>query len=269
MVGEWHVDFSNTYGRNQFMYLIGNTSNASFENANPTIFDAVGFAFAQNTTNLDVSQLYEDWFEGFNVAFGAEYRIEEYEIIAGERASFEQCTEEGDVITRADQQPAQDFFGNSRAGGSQVFPGFSPANELVRQRSSVGGYFDLEADFTERILLTFATRYENYSDFGSTLNFKLSSRYKLTEYINVRGAVSTGFRAPSLHQLYFNSTSTVFGANGIPQEVGTFTNESRAAELLGIPELREEASRSASLGFTAKFPDANLALTVDGYFGFN
>ena len=266
MVGDWNVDFSNTYGRNQFMYLISNTSNASLENTSPTIFDAGGFSFAQNTTNLDVSQLYEDWFEGFNVAFGAEYRIEQYKIMAGERASYEQYTEEGDVITRADQQPAQDFFGNSRAGGSQVFPGFSPANELVRQRSSIGGYLDLEADFTEQLLLTFATRFENYSDFGCTLNFKVSSRYKLTENINIRGAVSTGFRAPSLHQLYFNSTSTVFGANGIPQEVGTFTNESRAAELLGIPELREETSRSASLGFTAKIPDANLSLTVDGYF---
>lgn len=266
MVGDWNVDFSNTYGRNQFMYLISNTSNASLENASPTTFDAGGFSFAQNTTNLDVSQFYEDWFEGFNLAFGAEHRIEQYEIVAGERASYEQYTEEGDVITRADQQPAQDFFGNSRAGGSQVFPGFSPGNELARQRSSIGGYVDLEADFTERLLLTFATRFENYSDFGSTLNFKISSRYKLTDNINIRGAANTGFRAPSLHQLYFNSTSTVFGADGIPQEVGTFANNSRAAELLGIPQLKEETSRSASLGFTAKLPEANLSFTVDGYF---
>ncbi|NJW53063.1 TonB-dependent receptor [Salinimicrobium oceani] len=266
MVGKWNVDFSNTYGRNQFMYLISNTSNASLENASPTTFDAGGFSFAQNTTNLDVSQFYENWFEGFNLAFGAEYRIEQYEIVAGERASYEQYTEEGDVITRADQQPAQDFFGNSRAGGSQVFPGFSPANELSRQRSSIGGYFDMEADFTDKFLVTLASRFENYSDFGSTLNFKVSTRYKLTENINIRAAANTGFRAPSLHQLYFNSTSTVFGANGIPQEVGTFTNDSRAAQLLGIPQLKEETSRSASLGFTAKIPDANLSLTVDGYF---
>lgn len=266
MIGDWNVDFSNTYGRNRFMYLISNTSNASLENASPTTFDAGGFSFAQNTTNLDISKFYEEWFEGFNLAFGAEYRIEQYEIVAGERASYEQYTEEGDVITRADQQPAQDFFGNSRAGGSQVFPGFSPANELSRQRSSIGGYFDLEADFTDKFLVTFASRFENYSDFGSTLNFKVSTRYKLTENVNLRAAANTGFRAPSLHQLYFNSTSTVFGANGIPQEVGTFTNESRAAQLLGIPQLKEETSRSASLGFTAKIPEANLSLTVDGYF---
>ncbi len=266
MVGDWNVDFSNTYGRNQFMYLISNTSNASLENASPTTFDAGGFSFAQNTTNLDISRLFEDWFEAFNVAFGAEHRIEQYEIVAGERASYEQYTAEGDVITRADQQPAQDFFGDPRAGGSQVFPGFSPANELSRQRSSIGGYVDLEADLTKQFLLTFATRFEDYSDFGSTLNFKVSTRYKLTDNINIRAAANTGFRAPSLHQLYFNSTSTVFGANGIPQEVGTFTNDSRAAQLLGIPKLKEETSRAASLGFTAKIPDANLSFTVDGYF---
>lgn len=115
------------------------------------------------------------------------------------------------------------------------------------------------------MLVTFASRFENYSDFGSTLNFKLSSRYKLTDNINIRGAANTGFRAPSLHQLYFNSTSTIFDNAGNPQEVGTFSNDSRPAQLLGIPQLNEETSRSISLGFTAKIPDANLSLTLDGY----
>lgn len=266
MVGDWNVDFSNTWGRNQFMYTISNTSNASLLNASPTTFDAGGFSFAQNTTNLDVSQFFENVFQGFNLAFGAEHRVEQYDIIAGERASYEQYTGEGEVVTRADQQPAQDFFGNSRAGGSQVFPGFSPSNELSRMRGSIGGYFDVEADLSERLLLTFASRFEDYSDFGSTLNFKVSSRYKLTDNINIRGAANTGFRAPSLHQLYFNSTSTIFGSNGEVLEVGTFTNESRAAGLLGIPELKEETSKSVSLGFTARIPDANLSLTVDSYF---
>ncbi len=266
MVGDWNVDFSNTYGKNRFDYLISNTSNASLEGASPTSFDAGGFSFAQNTTNLDISQFYEDIFEGLNIAFGAEHRWENYEITAGERASYEQYTENGDVITDAAQIPAQDFFGNARAGGSQVFPGFSPKNEISRERSSIAGYFDIEADFTDKFLLTFASRFENYSDFGSTINFKLASRYKLTENINIRGAANTGFRAPSLHLLNFNSTSTVFNDEGIPEEVGTFSNDSRAAQLLGIPELEEETSRSVSIGLTAKIPDANLSFTVDGYF---
>jgi iron complex outermembrane receptor protein len=265
-IGDWEVDFSNTWGRNEFLYLISNTSNASLKQASPTTFDAGGFSFAQNTTNLDISNFYEDFFSGVNVAFGAEYRLENYEIVSGERGSYEQYTENGTPITMASQSPATDFFGRARPGGSQVFPGFSPKNELSRERSSIAGYFDIEADLTERFLMTFATRFEDYSDFGSTINFKVSSRYKLTDNINIRGAVNTGFRAPSLHQLNFNSTSTIFDNDGNPQEVGTFTNDSRAAKLLGIPQLKEETSQSLSVGFTAQIPDANLSLTVDGYF---
>ncbi len=265
-ISDWEIDFSNTWGRNEFQYFISNTSNASLQRASPTSFDAGGFSFLQNTTNLDVSKFFDEVFLGLNVAFGAEHRFENYEIFAGERASYEQYTQNGDVVTRADQDPATDFFGNARPGGSQVFPGFSPKNELSRERSSIAGYFDMELDFSERFLATFATRFEDYSDFGSTLNFKFSSRFKLTDDINIRGAVNTGFRAPSLHQLYFNSTSTIFDNEGNPQEVGTFSNDSRPAQLLGIPQLKEETSQSISLGFTAKIPDANLSLTVDGYF---
>ncbi len=265
-IGDWNVDFSNTYGKNSFLYTIGNTFNASQQSSSPTKFDAGGFSFAQNTTNLDISQFFDDIMSGLNVAFGAEYRVENYEIVAGEEASYSQYTGDGQVITLASQQPSQDFFGNSRPGGSQVFPGFSPNNELSRGRSSVAGYFDIEADFSEKFLASFATRFENYSDFGSTINFKLATRYKISDNFNIRAAVNTGFRAPSLHQINFNSTSTIFDQNGDPQEVGTFANDSRAASLLGIPQLKEETSSSASLGLTAKIPDANLTFTIDGYF---
>ena len=265
-IGEWEVDLSNTYGRNAFLYTIGNTFNASLQRASPTIFDAGGFSFTQNTANLDVTQYFEDIMDGLNVAFGAEYRTENYDIEAGEEASYAQYTADGQRITLASQQASQDFFGNPRPGGSQVFPGFAPSNELSRGRSSVAGYLDLEADLSEKFLVSFASRFENYSDFGSTINFKLSSRFKITDNINIRGAANTGFRAPSLHQINFNSTSTIFDQNGDPQEVGTFANDSRAADLLGIPDLKEETSKSVSLGLTAKIPDANLTLTVDGYY---
>ncbi|NMH89183.1 TonB-dependent receptor [Flavivirga algicola] len=265
-INDWNVDLSNTWGKNAFLYTIGNTFNASFQNASPTTFDAGGFNFMQNTVNLDINQFYDDILNGLNVAFGAEYRLENYEIEAGEEASYSRYTAEGQVITLADQVAAQDFFGNSRPGGSQVFPGFSPNNELSRGRSSIAGYFDLEADFSETFLASFATRFENYSDFGSTINFKLATRLKASENVNVRAALNTGFRAPSLHQLNFNSTSTIFDQNGNPVEVGTFANDSRVAKILGIPELKEETSKSISLGLTAKLPDANMSVTVDGYF---
>ena len=266
MVGDWSIDLSNTYGKNSFLYTIGNTHNASMQNASPTFFDAGGFSFMQNTSNLDITQFFEDVMSGLNVAFGAEYRVENYDIVAGEQASYGQYTSAGQLITVASQSPSRDFFGSARPGGSQVFPGFAPSNELSRGRSSVAGYFDVEADFSEAFLASFATRYENYSDFGGTINFKLAGRFKATENLNIRGALNTGFRAPSLHQINFNSTSTIFDNQGNPQEVGTFANNSRAATLLGIPQLKEETSQSVSLGLTAKIPDANLTITVDGYF---
>ncbi|NNG09353.1 MAG: TonB-dependent receptor, partial [Arenibacter sp.] len=266
MIGDWSVDLSNTYGKNAFLYTIGNTFNASMQNASPTFFDAGGFSFLQNTTNLDITQFFPDTMSGLNIAFGAEYRVENYDIVAGEEASYAQYTANGQRITLASHQPSQDFFGAARPGGSQVFPGFSPANELSRGRSSVAGYFDVEADFSEAFLASFATRYENYSDFGGTINFKLAGRLKASDNLNIRAALNTGFRAPSLHQINFNSTSTIFDNQGNPQEVGTFANDSRAAKLLGIPQLKEETSNSVSLGLTAKIPDANITVTVDGYF---
>ncbi|WP_027124684.1 TonB-dependent receptor [Gelidibacter mesophilus] len=265
-VGNWNADFSNTYGRNAFLYVIGNTFNASLQNASPTTFDAGGFNFSQNTVNLDLNNFYEDIFSGLNVAFGAEYRLENYEIVAGQKDSYEQYTATGEAITTSTQQPSVDFFGSARPGGSQVFPGFSPKNEVNRGRNSVAGYLDLEADITDAFLLSLATRFENYSDFGSTINFKLAALFKVNESLNLRVAGNTGFRAPSLHQLYFNSTSTIFDQNGDPQEVGTFANDSRAAKLLGIPELKQETSRSISAGFTVKWPEARVNITLDGYF---
>jgi iron complex outermembrane receptor protein len=264
-IGEWNVDFSNTYGKNAFLYTIGNTFNASLQKASPTIFDAGGFSFMQNTVNLDVNKFYENTFQGLNIAFGTEYRLENYDIVSGEEASYAQYTAEGQVITVASQTPSLDFFGNKRPGGSQVFPGFSPNNELSRGRNSIAGYIDFDATLSERFSLTFATRFENYSDFGSTVNFKLASIYKVSNNFRFRASANSGFRAPSLHQLNFNSTSTIFDQNGDPQEVGTFANDSRAAKLLGIPQLKQETSTSFSAGFTAKLPDANLTLTLDGY----
>jgi len=260
----WQVDFSNSYGRNGFQYEISNTSNASLLNATPTRFDAGGFSFTQNTTNLDLSRNF-DYLSGLNVAFGAEHRAENYEITAGELGSYAQYDVNGDPITNPAQVTRKDFFGNTRPGGSQVFPGFSPANEVSRNRSSVAGYLDVEANFTEQFLLGAAARYESYSDFGSTINVKGTARYRVTENISIRAGANTGFRAPSLHQLNFNSTSTIFDQNGNPVEVGTFANDSRAASLLGIPQLKEETSTSISAGITAQIPNANLTITLDGY----
>jgi len=265
-IGDWSVDFSNTYGNNSFDFTIENTANATLGSSTPREFNAGGFAFAQNTTNLDISNFYDDIFEGLNVAFGAEYRLENYQLIAGEEASWASYDVNGDVVTGStpDDDKVYSYFGRLVPGGSQVFPGYRPENAVDANRNSYAGYVDVEADITEDFLVSAAFRYEDYNDFGDTFNWKIASRYKITDNIAVRAAASTGFRAPDLHQIYFNATSTLFVA-GVPNEVGTFANNSRLAQLLSIPGLKEETSNNYSLGFTAKIPDAGLKLTVDGY----
>ncbi|WP_292008486.1 TonB-dependent receptor [Chryseobacterium sp.] len=259
----WNIDFSNTFGQNSFDYTIQNTGNTSLRFASPNEFRAGGLRFTQNTINLDFSKKYDVW-SGINVAFGAEHRYENFKITAGEEASYATYDVNGNVWIGNSLRPT-DFFGNALAGGSQVFSGFRPENAVNKNRQSVAGYADVELNFTDWLLVDAAARYENYSDFGSTFNYKLASRIKLDKNLNFRFAGSTGFRAPSIHQIYYNVTSTLFTNNQL-LEVGTFSNDSKIAALLGIPKLKQETSKSASVGFTYKIPAVNLTITADGYF---
>lgn len=265
-LGGVNYDISNTFGQNTFDYTIKNTANASMKYPSKTEFNAGGLGFSQNTINADFDTKI-DFLKGLNIAFGAEGRFENFKIKQGEEASWALYDINGNIqsaSTAANLKPT-DFFGNTRPGGSQVFPGFRPVNDISKGRSSMGAYIDTELDVTDKWLVSGALRFENYSDFGSTFNYKFATRYKITDNINFRGAVSSGFRAPSLHQLYFNSTSTQFVA-GNPFEVGIFSNDSNVAKKLGIPDLKQERSNSYSAGLTFKMPSANLTFTVDGYY---
>jgi iron complex outermembrane receptor protein len=253
--GEWNVDLSTTYGYNELLYNISNTLNASIANANllaggagisPTRFDAGGFSFRQQTSNLDISRYYDGVFQGLNVAFGGEYRDERYKIFAGEAGSFIDA----------------DGAGGGNAG-SQGFPGFQPGDETNSSRDSWAAYVDLEASVTDRLMVDIAGRYEDYSDFGTTLNGKLAWAYRTTDSLRLRGSVSTGFRAPSLQQRFFSSTFTDF-IGGVPTDVVLAPNGGAVANAAGIPKLKEETSDNFTLGFTWE-PLDNLTLTVDGY----
>ena len=265
-IGRFNYDLSNTFGQNTFDYTIKNTVNTSLNYPSKTSFNAGGLGFSQNTINLDMDTKV-DWLQGLNLAFGAESRFEYFSISQGEESSYALYNIYQDI-----QNPntvnilkPTDFFGNARPGGAQVFPGFRPENAVNKDRTSVAVYSDNELDVTDKWLVSAALRFENYSDFGSTFNYKIATRYKITDNINFRGAHSTGFRAPSLHQISFNSTSTQF-VGGTAFEVGIFSNDSKLADLLGITKLKQERSTSYSAGFTAKVPQANLTLTLDGYY---
>ncbi|MDW9382687.1 TonB-dependent receptor plug domain-containing protein [Chryseobacterium sp. JV558] len=259
----WNIDFSNTYGQNSFTYNIQNTGNTSLRFASPREFNAGGLRFSQNTINLDFSKKYDAW-EGINVAFGAEHRYENFKITQGEEASYATYDVSGNVWNGNSVRPT-DFFGALLPGGSQVFNGFKPENAVDKNRQSVAAYADVEFNFTNWLLVEAAARYENYSDFGSTFNYKLASRIKVAPNFNVRLAGSTGFRAPSIHQIYYNVTSTLFTNNQL-LEVGTFSNDSQLAGLLDMPKLKQETSKSASVGFTYRIPSVGLSFTADGYF---
>lgn len=271
MLGAWNADLSTVFGYNEFLFNMTNTHNATLGSSSPTEFDAGGHNFTQSTSNFDLSQYFDlGWIRGANIAFGGEYRYENFRIVQGSEQSFGNYDINGNLVNPAtpDSLLVRDYFGRARPSGAQCFAGFLPTNAVDARRSSVATYLDTEFDITNAFLIGAAVRFENYTDFGSTFNYKLTGRYKLTNNLNVRAGFSTGFRAPSLHQIHFSRTSTIFSlvdGVSVPQEVGIFTNTSRAARLLGIPELKEETSQSFSAGFTAKIPSAGLRLTVDAY----
>ncbi len=245
--GGFDVDLSNGFGSNRFEYGVTNTLNASLGSKSPTTFDAGGFQLQQNVTNLDFSRGYQVGEQRVNIAFGSEYRREWYQIFAGDDGSWRNYA------------PL-----SNRPGGSQGFPGFQPKNEVKASRSNIGFYADAEMDVTKSLLVAVATRFENYSDFGNTSTGKIATRLKLNEDFSVRGTYSSGFRAPSLAQINFNTVFTnVVG--GVPVDIFLDRNDGPVSRAIGIPKLKQELSNSVSLGLTGRAGSV-LSFTVDGYY---
>lgn len=259
----WNADFSNTYGKNKFDYFIKNSNNASMKNASPTTFDAGGHSLSQNTINLDFNKYVENSLKGISWAFGAEFRTENFIIFSGETASYALYDINGVPITNpATQTVAFDSNGDDLPGGSQGFPGYSPDNEVDESRNNLGIYADAEFNLTDNFLVGVALRFENYSDFGSTFNYKLASRYNLNNNLTFRGSVSTGFRAPSLAQLYYNLIFTNI-VNGVSLPSLLSANNSEVTKSFGIQQLKEEKAVNGSIGFTYK--KGGFTATVDAY----
>lgn len=243
--GDWAWDLSNTTGYNNFHFFGNRTFNASLGEGK-TSFDDGGFNFLQNTINASISKHIYTIAKGFNLAFGAEHRYERYDLYAGELASYLNYNPNGDKAT-----------------GAQGFPGYQTNDEVTSTRSVIGAYADAEMDVTKNFLVSAAIRAENYSDFGFTTNVKLATRLKLSPKFNLRGSFSTGFRAPSLAQINFSSTFTTVQGGKI-SEVRIVPNYLDITRKAGIPELKQEKSTNASVGFAFK-PVPEFSITVDGY----
>jgi iron complex outermembrane receptor protein len=254
--GAWFWDVSAQYGHDKFDFDITHTLNTSLGPdipPNKTSFYAGALEFNQFIANLDVTREVEIGLAGpLNVAVGAEFRRENYQEIAGEEGSY---IDGGHV----------DQFGGKAPAGAQVFPGFRPSNEVDASRSSYAGYVDFEADVLKFLRLGLAGRFEHYTDFGDTSDYKITARIEATKQLVFRGAYSTGFRAPSLGQTNFSAISTNFLlVNGVftPFDVGHFRVNSPLARALGATDLKPEDSINYSAGFVWS-PSRVFDLTAD------
>ena len=260
------VDLSVVHGSNKFDFEVRNSHNASWVNRAlnpngdypafpgfdfsgdaPTRADAGSLTLDLTTVNLDFSIPLET----VDLAWGAEYKRDRYQIAAGEPYSYE------------------DYDGpGGGTGGIQVFPGFRPGNEVDATREATALYADSDIHLGEQLLVAPGLRYESYSDFGDTFNGKIASKLDISETFSLRASVSSGFRAPSMQQVYFNNVSTQFlpGPDGdlVPFEVGTYRNDSALARSVGIPELDQETSVGWSGGFVYQ-PTPSFSLTTDLY----
>lgn len=271
--GGWDFDLSNTVGQNSINYTIENTGNASLPATNSvqTKFDAGKLIFLQNTVNADFSKGFTFGDKhSMNVAFGGEYRYENFQIKQGELNSYTN----GGRLAGFDSIPP--YPGTivytkiapvATGSGSQVFPGFQPTDAVNANRSVIAGYVDLEYTLG-KLLLGAAGRYEVYKETGFSNNgtgLKLTAKYDLTPAIAVRASANTGFRAPSLHQRYFQNTSTQF-VGGLPSQSLTANNSNPIVRnAFGIDELKPEKSYSYTAGIVGK-AGKSFTFTVDGYF---
>ncbi|WP_299381489.1 TonB-dependent receptor [uncultured Lacinutrix sp.] len=254
-IDDWNVDLSYTTGGNTQTYTVSNSHNRNdvfapsfnpdtgefeptelYRENSQQSFDPGGTKFTHNVGNIDISRILSD---KISVGFGAEFRNETFEVIEGELASYD-------------------------GGGADSFSGNAPQNSGKFNRYNIGGYFSLDYDVSDAFLLSGTVRTENYSDFGNTFVYKLSSRYKLTENLTARASISSGFRAPTLHQIYTQKAQYSFTPGSGIQVGGLINNVSTQAKLLGIPELDAETSNNFTIGFGGKLAD-NLTFTIDYY----
>ncbi|WP_371181364.1 TonB-dependent receptor plug domain-containing protein [Xanthomonas sacchari] len=253
------IDLSYNYGRNDLSFDVRHSLNNSLGLASPTEFYAGALQVTQNVLNADFSKSLEVGLAyPLTLAFGAEWRGEKFNESPGEPASY---VNGGIPSANGTLLP-----------GAQVFAGFKPSDSGHYDRNSYSAYLDLEGDITDKFSAGLAGRYENYSDFGDTATGKLSLRYAFSPKVALRATVSTGFRAPSLQQQYFQSVATNFinvaqpdgSIAATPFEIGTFRTDNPAAIALGAEPLKAEKSKNYGLGLVLQPADA-LYITLDAY----
>jgi iron complex outermembrane receptor protein len=255
VINDWNVDASFTTGGNSQTYKVNQSHNRNFvyvptyngdtgefdatsiyrENSKKS-FDPGGTGFYHNVGNLDISKVLT---ENLSVAFGSEFRYETFEVVEGELGSYD-------------------------GGGADSFAGNSPENSGKFTRYNFGGYASLNWNPIEDLTLDGTIRSENYSDFGNAFVWKASGAYTINDKYTLRSSISTGFRAPTLHQIYTQKAQYSFVPGQGIQVGGLVNNVSSQAGLLGIPKLKQETSTNFTLGIGGKV-NRNFSFTLDYY----
>ncbi|WP_420806954.1 TonB-dependent receptor plug domain-containing protein [Pseudoalteromonas arabiensis] len=271
------IDLSYTYGENSIDYTTSDTINGSYANllryeqglsadeiraTIPRSAFAYGLELSLQTLNLDYTKDYDN----FSLALGAEIRTDEFRILEGSEYAYRDYDTVDGVSIYSGLSGG--VGSEDAASGTQGFGGSDPASSVDESRDVISFYADAETYVIDDVIISGALRYDNYKGFGDTVNFKLAANWSITEDVSLRGALSTGFRAPSMQQLYFNNISTQFvvGDDGslVAEQVGTFRNDSTLAQSIGIPKLKEEKSQNRSLGIVYNVTD-NINVTIDYY----
>lgn len=248
-------DLSVVHGSNETQFFIQNTVNASLGPDTPRDFIPGGQEQTETVVNLDLSYpLDVGFFSELNLAFGAEYRKEEFDLFAGDAASFA-------------LGPLADQGFSSSSNGFGGFP-----NSSSNDQDSFAFYIDVETDITEQFTAQAAVRYEDFSVFGDTTNFKVAGLYRIHEGLRFRAAVSTGFHAPTAGQANITNVTTQ-NVGGMLVDQGTLPLNSAAGQLAadfieisggtGRPTLGPEDSVNFSIG--TAFDAGPTSWTVDFY----
>jgi iron complex outermembrane receptor protein len=238
--GDIAYDLSISTGTNQLRYVLNNTTAPNLGVAEDGTFqrdfEMGGYDQKETNVNADFTKSLSDT---VNLAFGAEWRDESFTTVPGEQAAID---------------------GNT-SGMSSV----KPADAGTFSRENIAVYTDVEQDVSDDLMVQYALRYEDFDDFGSTLNWKVAGRLNVTDDLTLRGSMSTGFHAPTPGQANVSTVITTFDTtSGTQVEEGLVRPTSSAALAVGGAPLKEEESDNLSVGFTAAINDSTT-LTIDAY----
>jgi len=232
-------DFSVSTGSNELDYTLNNSLNGDAPLSGTSAvrnFDTGDFKQEETNINLDLGTELNDM---MFLAYGLEYREETFTQMAGDSNS-------------------------SIGGGSSGLAGTRAEDAGEHKRDNYALYVDLEHDVSEQLLLQYALRFEDFSDFGSTINGKLAGRYRISDTLALRAAVSTGFHAPTPGQSNLRTTTTTFDNLGNQIDIGLLPADSPEVAALGGQKLKEEEAVNFSFGLTTDLSDSTT-LAVDAY----